>query len=150
MTFGRDLVVLLRKPSMFGKVLVLVWRWCGHCGGLNKEHSISVHGGSNSFLACLEMLKWVWPFMNQYRMVFVQTSTPPPHMHQKLTKHGRFCKQLPTLEESLSITTGRCDLAIATHARKMHKNLYYVFMHFPSMSRNGQVATAGCNGQAFF
>jgi hypothetical protein len=23
-------------------------------------------------------------------------------------------------------------------------------MHFPSMSRNGQVATAGCNGQAFF
>jgi hypothetical protein len=24
------------------------------------------------------------------------------------------------------------------------------FMHFPSMSRNGQVATAGCNGQAFF
>ena len=26
-----------------------------------------------------------------------------------------------TLEESLSITTLRCDLAIATHARKMHK-----------------------------
>ena len=26
-----------------------------------------------------------------------------------------------TLEESLSILTGRCDLAIATHARKMHK-----------------------------
>jgi hypothetical protein len=24
------------------------------------------------------------------------------------------------------------------------------FMHFPSMSRNGQVAMAGCNGQAFF
>jgi hypothetical protein len=32
-------------------------------------------------------------------MFFVQTSTLPPHMHQKLTKHGRFCKQnnqLPT------------------------------------------------------
>jgi len=28
-----------------------------------------------------------------------------------------------SLEESLSITTGRCDLAIATHARKMHKNI---------------------------
>jgi hypothetical protein len=28
---------------------------------------------------------------------------------------------LHALEESLSITTGRCDLAIATHARKMHK-----------------------------
>jgi hypothetical protein len=25
-----------------------------------------------------------------------------------------------------------------------------IFMHFPSMRRNGQVATAGCNGQAFF
>jgi hypothetical protein len=30
------------------------------------------------------------------------------------------------LEESLSITTGRCDLAIVTHARKMHKNLFVV------------------------
>jgi hypothetical protein len=32
-------------------------------------------------------------------MFFVQPSTPPPRMHQKLTKHGRFCKQnnqLPT------------------------------------------------------
>jgi hypothetical protein len=26
-------------------------------------------------------------------MFFVQTSTLPPHMHQKLTKHGRFYKQ---------------------------------------------------------
>jgi len=31
-----------------------------------------------------------------------------------------------SLEESLSITTGRCDLAIATHAKKMHKNLFAV------------------------
>jgi hypothetical protein len=30
-----------------------------------------------------------------------------------------------TLEESLSITTGRCDLAIVTHARKMHKKYQY-------------------------
>jgi hypothetical protein len=29
------------------------------------------------------------------------------------------------LEECLSITTGRCDLAIATHARKMHKKYQY-------------------------
>jgi hypothetical protein len=37
--------------------------------------------------------------MNWYRMFFVQTSTLPPRMHQKLTKRGRFCKQnnqLPT------------------------------------------------------
>ena len=31
-----------------------------------------------------------------------------------------------SLEESLSITTGRCDLAIATHARKMHKKVFVV------------------------
>jgi hypothetical protein len=37
--------------------------------------------------------KMSWPFMNQYGMFFVQTSTLPPRMHQKLTKHGRFCKQ---------------------------------------------------------
>jgi hypothetical protein len=50
-------------------------------------------------LAPLGMPKWVWPSMNRYRMFFVQTSTIPPCMHQKLTKHGRFCKQnnqLPT------------------------------------------------------
>ena len=39
-----------------------------------------------------------------------------------------------TLEESLSITTGRCNLAIATHARKMHKNLFVV-VH-PEVSDN--------------
>jgi hypothetical protein len=31
--------------------------------------------------------------MNRYRMFFVQTSTLPPRMHPKLTKHGKFCKQ---------------------------------------------------------
>jgi len=46
MTFGRELVVLLTKPSMFGKFLVHAWRWCG---GLNIEHSLSVHEGPNSF-----------------------------------------------------------------------------------------------------
>ena len=37
--------------------------------------------------------------MNQYRMFFVQTSSLPPRMHQKLTKHEIFFKQnnqLPT------------------------------------------------------
>ena len=34
MTFGRVLVVLLKKPSMFDKSLVHAWRWCG---GLNKN-----------------------------------------------------------------------------------------------------------------
>jgi hypothetical protein len=37
--------------------------------------------------------------MNRYRIFYLQTSTLPPRMHHKLTKHGRFCKQnnhLPT------------------------------------------------------
>ena len=34
--------------------------------------------------------------------------------------------EVVTLGESLSITTGHWDLAIATHARKMHKNLFVV------------------------
>ena len=37
--------------------------------------------------------------MHRYRMLFVQTSTRPPNMHLKLTKHEKFCKQnnqLPT------------------------------------------------------
>ena len=37
-----------------------------------------------------------------------------------------FILDLDALEESLSITTGRCDLAIVTHARKMHINLFVV------------------------
>ena len=41
----------------------------------------------------LSLRKWVSPSMNRYRMFFVQMSTQPPNMHQKLTKHGRFCKQ---------------------------------------------------------
>ena len=45
-------------------------------------------------------------------------------------------KKWVSLEESLSIPTGHCNLAI--------------FMHFPSMSRNGQVATAGWYEQVFF
>jgi hypothetical protein len=51
---------------------------------------------------------------------------------------------------------GHCDSAIATRPLRLMlgkciKNINKeIFMHFPSMSRNGQVATAGCNGQAFF
>jgi hypothetical protein len=50
-------------------------------------------------LACQEVLKWVWSSMNWYRMFYVKTSTLPPRMHQKLTEHGKICKQnnqLPT------------------------------------------------------
>ena len=37
--------------------------------------------------------------------------------------------QILPLEESLSITTIRCDLVIATHARKMHKKIIFVVIH---------------------
>jgi hypothetical protein len=54
MTFGRELVVLLTEPSMFGKFLVHAWR---SCGDLNNEHSISVHEGSNSVWHAKRCLK---------------------------------------------------------------------------------------------
>jgi hypothetical protein len=41
-------------------------------------------------------------------------------------QNGLISSNVHALEESLSVTTGRCDLAIATHARKMHKNLFVV------------------------
>lgn len=40
MTFGGESVVLHTRPSIFGKFLVRAWRYCG---GLNEEHSRSVH-----------------------------------------------------------------------------------------------------------
>ena len=46
MAFDQKLVVLHTLPSMFGRLLVDAWR---QCGGLSKEHSISVHCSSNSF-----------------------------------------------------------------------------------------------------
>jgi hypothetical protein len=47
-----------------------------------------------------------------------------PKLFLRIRRLGQ--KMLPSLEEGLSITTGRCDLAIATHARKTHKNLFVV------------------------
>jgi hypothetical protein len=44
-SFGRKLVVSHITLSMFDKILVYVWSWCG---GLNEDHSISIHLGPNS------------------------------------------------------------------------------------------------------
>ena len=44
--FGLELVVLHAILSKLGRFLVQVWSLCG---GLNKELSISVHRGPNSF-----------------------------------------------------------------------------------------------------
>ena len=39
------------------------------------------------------MPKWIWPSMILHRMFFVLTSTLPPFVDPKLTKHGRCCMQ---------------------------------------------------------
>ena len=59
---------------------------------LNEENPILVHLRAKLILAPLCMPKRVRPSMNRYRM-FVQTFTLPSSMHQKLTKHGRYCMQ---------------------------------------------------------
>jgi hypothetical protein len=93
MTFGRELVVLLTKLSMFAKF------WCMRGGTVEvwtKNILYRFMEGQTHFSTSLKPL---WSFMNRYRMFFVQTSTIPPRMHQKLSKHGKFCKQnnqLPT------------------------------------------------------
>jgi hypothetical protein len=49
-------------------------------GSLGAKLIIAKHWGS----------RWVWPPMEQYMILFilVQTFTPTPSMHQKLTKYG--------------------------------------------------------------
>jgi hypothetical protein len=46
MTFGRGLVVLLTKSSMFGKFLVHAWRWSG---GLTKNIPYGIMEGQTHF-----------------------------------------------------------------------------------------------------
>jgi hypothetical protein len=53
-------------------------------------------------------------FMQSYASKYV-------HFLYIITFLDSLLEGLQALEESLSITTGRCDLAIATHPRKMHK-----------------------------
>ena len=95
---------------------------------------------------------------------------------RKSQPHGAraYCS---TLEEKLSITTVRCNLAIATHGKKIHLtnkiltiNRRFLVVMFGqqvtrtlrftikmtyiciliSVSCNDQVATDGCDGQVFF
>ena len=56
--FGWELVVLHTKHSMFGKILVHGWSWCG---SLNKKYSTLVHWGSiafNIFVSRFEITKF--------------------------------------------------------------------------------------------
>ena len=76
---------------VFGACVEVVWRF--------EQRTYIGSWRAKLILAPLGTPKWVWSSMNWYRMLFVQTSTLPPRMHHKHTKHGRFCKQnneLPT------------------------------------------------------
>ena len=69
----------------------------GRCGTFLKivTHTISVQ----TYFSTACIAKRSLTLNEPIRMFFVQTSTRPPNMHLKLTKHGRFCKQnnqLPT------------------------------------------------------
>jgi hypothetical protein len=65
---------------------------------------------SDPLIAYIIILEW--SDSQEYAMFYLSKTTFDQSIHLKMT-----------LEESLSITTGRCDLAIATHARKMHKKI---------------------------
>jgi hypothetical protein len=70
---------------------------------------------------CVDSLSnWCWLLSLKQLIKLADIVQPLRHvpysLRSKLNRHR-------SLEESLSITTGRCDLAIAIHARKMHKNI---------------------------
>ena len=69
-TFGRELIDLHATLVMFSRFLVDART---QCEGLNKEHSILVREGSNSF----------WDAMNYNRLLFIRIQTLHPSMHHK-------------------------------------------------------------------
>jgi hypothetical protein len=72
---------------MFNTFFVHAYGWYG---GLNKEHAISLQWGPKIHLKT----SWHKP---TYRKFFVQSSTPSPSMHQKLTLHEfLLCAKQPT------------------------------------------------------
>ena len=96
MPFGRELVVLLTNLPC------LVSFWCMFRGRVEVWTKYILYQfieGQTHFSTYWVCRKRVCHSMNRCRMFFVQTSTRPLNMHQKLTKHGRFCmqnNQLPT------------------------------------------------------
>ena len=55
-------------------------------------------------LSHLGMPRAVWSSMNRYGMFVIQTSTLPPSIHQKLSKHGRSCMQNNQLQPKVMLS----------------------------------------------
>ena len=75
-----------------GRIMFIYWRWAWH--NFNESWNITCN------MSCRSSCRFL--------------------IHDENQKEKKK-KTLRPLEESLSITIIRCDLAIATHARKMHK-----------------------------
>ena len=60
----------------FGACLELVWRFKWRTFYISSWRVNLVWG-------CQEVLTWVWPSMNQNRLLFMQIQTPPLSMHHK-------------------------------------------------------------------
>ena len=66
----------LPSSVSFGACLEVVWRFeqrTFYIGSLRVE----------LVLVCQEVPKWVWPSVNQNRLLFMQIQTLPPRMHHK-------------------------------------------------------------------
>ena len=82
-----------------------VWKRTLYIGSLRCE----------LILACQEVLNHVWPSMNWYRMLSIQTSSPTTSMLWKLTKHGKCCMQSnqlspksPVLKDNSTVSLELC------------------------------------------
>jgi hypothetical protein len=81
-----------------------------HCGGFDKEQSISVRLRVDLILACQEVLKCVWPSMNRNRLVFIQSRTLPPSIHTGGKKVLVLCLKQPMRNHTGPTPDGKSHL----------------------------------------
>ena len=70
MTFGRELLFCLQKPSIFGKLLVHVWRMCG---GLNQGYP-----STGIFLYFQILATYFWLYLYVLTVFFRTCKYPSP------------------------------------------------------------------------
>ena len=85
--------------------------------GRNLETTAKTGWGQGGVLeAKICQASYIW-----LERVVIVCFKEPAHKYNTQPQFKQKASQILSLEENLSITTLRCDLAIATHARKMHK-----------------------------
>jgi hypothetical protein len=64
-------------------------------------------------------------------MSYLQTSTLPPRMHHKLTKHGRFCKQNNQLPTKTHVELKENSIVVGIHVKELISKRMFFFPKYP-------------------